>query len=613
MKIFQGYMGKILTVDLTKRQSHVEELNEEIARKFIGGKGLGAKILYDLLEPDIDPLSPENAIIFASGPLTATLAPSSARFTVVTKSPLTGIFLDSHVGGFFGVEMKRAGFDCLVVQGRAEVPTLLLVVEDAVEILDAKDLWGKGCFDTEARLKARFGKKFRVASIGPAGERLVRYACITVDLFRQAGRGGSGAVMGSKNLKAVAVRGEREITYADPAGFRESAKDASKIIREHAFTPLRRNYGTPVWVSPVNEAALLPTRNFQTGVFDRAEDISGETMRARIVTKNGACYNCPIACWKYSRIGLDDDEIKELVGPEYETIALLGSNCGVNSLESISQANLLCDDLGLDTISTGNVIGFAMECFEKGFIKKDDVGGEELRFGNADSMIEIIEDIAHRNGLGDTLAEGVKRAAEKIGKETEKFAVHVKGLEVPGYDPRGAFGMALAYATSDRGACHQRAWTVSAEIEGRLKPRYSSTGRASYVKHAQDNRALCFSLVLCDFMPLKRTHFTDLLNKAVGFDFTPEDYLKIGERIWNLTRLFNVREGITREDDTLPPRFMKESLLDGVAKGQRITKRILDEMLDEYYALRGWDENGIPTPERVDQLDLKHEYSILSI
>ena len=600
-----GYIGKILRVDLTERRISTEKLDAEIAKKFIGGKGLGAKILYDSLKLGTDPLSPENILIFASGPLTATLAPTSARWAVVTKSPLTNIFLDCQVGGYFGAAMKLAGFDCIIMEGKADSPVYLWVHDGNAEILNAGDLWGKGCFETENTLKKRLGESAHVASIGPAGENLVRYACISVDKYRQAGRGGAGAVMGSKNLKAVAVRSASyKIEYADPEGFREAAKKALKVIRENSFIPLRRKYGTPIWVAPVNKAALLPTRNFRTGVFEKAKNISGETMRDKIVVKDGTCYNCIIQCWKYTHVESGKYKVDELAGPEYESIALLGSDCGVGSIEAVAHASMLCDDLGLDTISTGNSIAFAMECYERGLLTADDTDGLELKFGNADAEIEMVKKIAYRKGLGNLLAEGVRRASKKIGDGSERFAMHVKGLEIPGYDPRGAFGMALAYATSDRGACHQRAWTVRAEIEGKLEPRFSTKGRARFVKETQDERAMCFSLVLCDFAPLEVKHFVELLNKATGFNFTVEDYLKTGERIWNLTRLFNVREGITRKDDTLPPRFMEEPLPEGVTKGQVVTKEMLDEMLDEYYALRGWDKNGVPTEEKLKELGL---------
>jgi len=296
--------------------------------------------------------------------------------------------------------------------------------------------------------------------------------------------------------------------------------------------------------------------------------------------------------------------VKELAGPEYETIVLMGSNCGVNSLEAIAYANLLCDDFGLDTISAGNTIAFAMECYEKGILNEKDTNGLKLRFGDVDAEVEMVKRIAHRKGLGNILAEGVQGASEKIGGGSKKFAMHVKGMEVPGYDPRGAFGMALAYATSDRGACHQRAWTVRAETQGKLTPIYSAEGRAKFVRETQDERAVCFSLVLCDFAPLEVDCFVKLLNKAAGFNFTAEEYLKTGERIWNITRLFNVREGVTRKDDDLPVRLMEEPLPDGVARGQVITEKMLDDMLNEYYALRGWDKNGIPTKEKLKELGL---------
>jgi len=600
-----GYVGKVLRINLTKRKTRVEKLDEEVARKFIGGKGLGAKILYDSLKPGIDPLSPENLLIFASGPLTATLAPTSGRWAVVTKSPLTKIFLDSQVGGYFGAAMKFAGFDCIITEGKADIPVYVWVHDENAEIRDAEDLWGKGCFKTEKMIKERLGENVRVASIGPAGENLVRYACITVDMYRQAGRGGAGAVMGSKKLKAVAIQSAgRKIKYADLEGFREATKKAFKIIEKNSFIPLRRKYGTPVWVAPVNEFAILPTRNFKTGVFEHADNISGETMRNKLFVKDGTCYNCPIRCWKYTQVKSKKYKVKELAGPEYETIVLMGSNCGVNSLEPIAYANLLCDDLGLDTISTGNTIAFAMECFEKGLITGKDANGLKLRFGNADVEIEMVKRIAHRKGLGNILAEGVGHASKKISGNSEKFAMHVKGMEIPGYDPRGAFGMALAYATSDRGACHQRAWTVRAEMESKLVPLYSTEGRAGFVKETQDERAMCFSLVLCDFAPLDVGSFVELLNEATGFNLTAEEYLKTGERIWNLTRLFNVREGLTRKDDDLPARFIEEPLSDGVAKGQVVTEKMLDKMLDDYYALREWDKRGIPTKEKLKELEL---------
>lgn len=589
-----SYTNKILDVNLTDKKIKTTNVDEKNAKKFVGGKGLGAKLLYDNLKKNVGPLSPENIIIFASGPLTATLSPSSARWCVVTKSPLTNIFLDSQVGGSFGVKMKKAGFDFIIVRGKSPSPVYLNVTDESCEIVDAENLWGKGCFYTEKTLKKELEKNISVASIGTAGEKLVRYACISIDLYRQAGRGGAGAVMGSKNLKAVAVSGNKNLEYASPDLFRENVKKAFKKVKEHHFTELRTKYGTPVWVNPVNEGGLLPTRNFQKGVFEHADEISGEKMKESIVVADESCPGCPIKCWKHSKS--ENNHSFEVVGPEYETIALVGSNNMIRSIKTIAHANQLCDDFGLDTISAGDVIAFASECSEKGLIK------EKIEFGDEEKLIELIKKIGKREDIGDMLAEGVKRVSEKIGGKD--FAMHVKGMEIPGYDPRGAFGMALAYATSDRGACHQRAWTVRAELNGDLKPAYSSEGRARFVKDAQDSNAMLFSLVLCDFMPLGAEDYVELLNSAAGFDFTLEDYMKTGERIWNLTRMFNVREGMTRKDDNLPKRFMNEPLPDGPAKGQKITKETLDRMLNEYYDLRDWDENGVPRKEKLEELGL---------
>jgi len=601
--VVYGYMGKNLQVDLAKREIKITDLNEEWARMFIGGKGLGAKLLYESVEPGLDPLAPENPLIFITGPLTATLAPTSGRWAVVTKSPHTGIFLDSQVGGHFGAQFKMAGFDCLTVRGKADAPVYLHIKDGQCRILDAQELWGKGVFETESILKKRYPRA-KVSSIGPAGENLVSYACISCDLYRQAGRGGAGAVMGSKNLKAVVVEGSYKVGYADPDGFAAKVKSLRKLISDHPAMMERREIGTPLWVDKANRAGFLPTRNFSSGVFELADEISGETMRRRIVVKNKACYGCPILCGKLSRVDEGKHQGIEVEGPEYETIALLGSNCGIGSIEAVAHANMLCDDLGMDTISTGNVIGFAMECYQKGLLK--DTDGLHLEFGDENALLAMIEKIARREGIGELFWGGVRKAAQAIGQGTEKFAIHVKGLELPGVDPRGAWGMALAYATSDRGGCHQRCWTPSAELAGALK-RFSTEGIAQFVKDTQDERAACFSLVLCDFAPFSVEDFVELLNLATGFDLTEAEYLAAGERIWNLTRMFNVREGMRRRDDTLPARLMEEPLPEGGAQGQVVTREALDRMLDEYYELRGWNEDGIPGEDKLRELGLRSE------
>lgn len=611
--MFYGYTGNILDIDLSSGSIKNLSLNKEDAKQFIGGKGLGAKILYDNLDKGVDPLGDENIIIFITGPLTGTSMPTSGRFTVVTKSPLTGLFLDSHVGGYFGPELKFAGYDAIIIRGVSEKPVYLSIFKGDVEIKDAKHLWGKTTSETTKIIRKELGdEKTRVAEIGPAGERLVRYAMINIDTYDQkerggqAGRGGAGAVMGSKNLKAIAIKADRDkktFEYADAEGFRRITKSVFKKVNENDFIKKKRRvYGTPVWIKPMSDLGILPTRNFQTGTFEGAEDISGERMRETIVVKDKSCYSCPISCGKHSKIKEGKYKGTELEGPEYELLALLGSNCYIGALDAVSKASFLVDDLGLDGISTGNVLGFAMECYERGLLTRDEVG--ELDFGKDEPYIDLIKKIAYRESIGDLFAEGVRIAAEEIGGDAEDFAMHVKGMEFPGYDPRGSFGMALAYATSDRGACHQRAWTVKAEIEGVLGKRFSIEGRASFVKEVQDERAVAYSLVVCDFAPLDVSDFVDMLNTATGFKYTAEEYLLAGERIWNLVRLFNVREGITREDDNLPKRIF-EPIKGGATDGIKLPEKMFNDMLDEYYELRGWDSNGIPSDETLRRLGLK--------
>ncbi|HIH97207.1 MAG TPA: aldehyde ferredoxin oxidoreductase family protein [Thermoplasmata archaeon] len=602
-----GYQGKLAFIDLSRDKCRIENLNERDAKRFIGGKGLGLKILWDQTPAHLDPFDPTNPLIFVTGPLTGTLCPTSGRFAVCTKSPQTGIGLDSQVGGYFGPEIKKAGFDVIIIQGKSENPVYLFIDEGQTEIKDGMWLWGKSTSKTVKALREKHSdQKLRVASIGIAGENLVKYACINVDSHEQkqrggqAGRGGAGAVMGSKNLKAVAVRGSKRVTYADERRFKDAVKVANKKISTDSFIPKRRNIGTPIWINPMSELGILPTKNFQHATFPLAEQISGERMKETIVRSNKSCFNCPIQCGKQSEVNYKGERI-ELEGPEYELLALMGSNCGIGSLAAVSKGALMADELGLDGISSGNVIGFAMEAAEKGLISKAE--SKDLRFGNEDAFLKMIEKIAKREGIGDLLAEGVKKAAKTLGGGSERFAMEVKGMEMPGYEPRGSWGMALAYATSDRGACHQRVWTVRAETEGKLGERFSTLGRARFVKEGQDERSAAYSLVVCDFAPLGVNDFVGMLNSATGFDLEEGEYLLAGERIWNLARMYAVREGISRKDDYMPKR-LEEPLPDGPTKGKRISKVAFDSMLDEYYKLRGWSREGIPTSSKLRELDL---------
>ena len=599
-----GYAGKILTIDLEYQSYKVEKTDLKLAEQFIGAKGLGAKLLFDRLPAKTEPLSKENILMFTTGPLTGTSAQTSGRGTVVTKSPQTGLFLDSHFGGFFAAEMKRAGWDIIIFTKQSEKPVYVTIKDDDIKFKDAKKIWGKECLKTHNWLLENEGK-IKTAVIGPAGENLVRFSAITVDGHRHAGRGGSGAVMGSKKLKAVIISGSGKTSLHDPDAFRKTSQDVLRKIKENDFVPLRRKYGTPYWVQLINTEGFIPTRNYQEGFFEHGESINAETMQKSIVDGSGACYNCVIACWNKSSIKKEPHKGVSLIGPEYETIALMGSNLGMNSIEDVAYLNERCNELGMDTISLGGVLGFAIEAFRQNVITKTQLKGLTLDWGKTEELGKLISDIAYRKGeIGNILGEGVKIAAEKLGNDVDKFAVHVKGLEIPGYDPRGTFGMGLAYATSDRGACHQRAWTVKPELYDPELERFSFEKKASIVKEVQDERAVFFSLVLCDFAPISEEDCVDMLNFATGFSHTVESYLKAGERIWNLTRLFNLREGLDTSEDTLPPRIFNESFTKGPAKDIILDMREFHKSLQQYYNLRGWDDKGIPRSDKLRELGL---------
>lgn len=597
-----GYTGKMLIINLKKQKISIEKTNLIDANLFIGAKGLGAKYLIDNLPTGTDPLSSDNILIFTTGPLTGTRAQTSGRGTVVTKSPLTGLFLDSHFGGIFANEMKKAGWDFIIFKDFSKKPIYLTIKDDKVEFKDASDIWGFECLQTHDWLQENEGK-MKTAVIGPAGENLVRISCITIDGHRHAGRGGTGAVMGSKNLKAVALSGTNKISLHDEDGFNKTANEVLKKIAGNSFVPVRRKYGTPYWVKPINDEGFLPTRNYSEGYFEHGKEINAETMQERIVDGGGACYNCVIACWNKSSVKQGQFKGTKLIGPEYETIALMGSNLGLKSIEDVAYVCDRCNELGMDTISMGGILGFAIEAYNKKIISKKDINGIEIGWGKPFEITKLMEDIAHRGTIiAKLLGEGVKTAAEKL--KAESFAVHCKGMDIPGYDPRGTFGMGLAYATSDRGGCHQRAWTVRAELDYPDLERFSFDKKAGIVKNVQDERAAFFSLVLCDFAPILEIDCVEMWNLATGFHHTVESYLKCGERIWNIIRLFNLREGLKPGSDELPPRFFNEPFTKGPAKNVVLTKDGFEKSLKEYYNLRGWDEKGLPTKKKLEELGL---------
>ena len=608
-----GYTGKILNIDLNLKSIYHSRLEIESAKKFIGAKGLGAKLLFDMLPKNTDPLSEENILMFTTGPLTGTSVQTSGRGTVITKSPQTGLFLDSHFGGIFAAEMKKAGWDIIMLKGKSKNPIYIKINNDKIDFLDASVIWGKECKFVHNWLQKKHGR-VKTAVIGPAGENLVKFSSITIDGHRHAGRGGSGAVMGSKNLKAIALAGNNKISIYNPKEFNQKSKEVLKKIQENDFVPIRRKFGTPFWVKLVNDEGLLPTRNYQEGYFENGNKLNAATMQRNIVDSSGACYNCVIACWNKSSIKKGIFKGVSLVGPEYETIALMGSNLGINTIEEVAYLNERCNELGMDTISLGGVLGFAIEAYENKILTKDDLQEIELGWGKTKEIAKLIDIIAKRSTkLGNILAEGVQIASNKIGKGVEKYAVHVKGLEIPGYDPRGAFGMGLAYATSDRGGCHQRAWTVKAELNDPELDRFSFEKKAKIIKEIQDERASFFSLVLCDFAPISEEDCVDLLNLATGFNFTVESYLKAGERIWNLIRIFNLREGLKPNGDKLPTRFFTKSFTKGPAKTKVLSKDEFKKSLNEYYKYRKWDVNGKPTREKIKELDLDKYLKLIDI
>ncbi|MFX0150762.1 MAG: aldehyde ferredoxin oxidoreductase family protein [Candidatus Hodarchaeota archaeon] len=593
-------MGKYLDVNLSKDKISEYSIDMTLAEQYIGGKGLGAKILYDTLTSGVDPLSADNLLLFMTGPLSGTSVQTSGRWCIVTKSPHTGIYLDSQIGGKFGHRLKRSGFDFIIVRGSAETPCYLEVSSDGVTLHPASDLWGKGTYKTEEILKSRH-KGFEIASIGPAGENLVTYASIMTDRTHMAGRGGTGAIMGSKKLKAIAVNGSRKIESTDEDKFRALTRAFAKKVRENPGVKRRHEIGTVMWVKMANDAGFLPTRNFQSGVFEGADAISGERMRDEFVVGHTACYRCAIACGKTIHFEKGKYAGLEVDGPEYETSALMGASCGINDLGAIAKSNQICDDLGLDTITAGGTIAFAMECSEKGVLNQKDI--KNLEFGNADALHKMLHFITQRQGVGELFSKGSLVAAKEIGHNSTDFAIQVKNLELAGVEPRGSFGMALAYSTADRGGCHQRCWTPGAELSGVLT-RFSMKGVPKFIKETQDERAACFSLVLCDFLPFDVPEIVEMLNIATGFSYTPESYLMIGERIWNLIRMFNIREGMGVKYDVLPARFFQEDAPEGDPKGQKIILKDFEKARAEYYGLRGWDTEGIPSKEKLESLGL---------
>ena len=604
-----GWTGKLLRVNLTTGTHGVEDVPESWQREYVGGRGLAARYLYEEMDPKADALGPDNKLILATGPLTGTSAPTGARYMVVTKGPLTGAITTSNSGGHWGPALKYAGYDLVILEGRSPKPVYLYIEDDRIELRDAAPYWGKLTSETEDGIRAELGRQdLRICGIGPAGEKLVRFACIINDKHRAAGRSGVGAVMGSKNLKAIAVRGTKGVPLADPAAYFPALWAALKALAGSAGRQGLSELGTIPTIDLTNEFGGLPTRNFLEGQFEHAEDLNGNTLKDTRLINTKACFACTIACGRVTQ--LSDGSGKYLVnthprnwklageGPEYENAWALGADCGVGDLDAVIKANFLCNDLGMDPISMGATLAAAMEMFEKGILTEDTIG-MPLPFGSGDALIRMTEATGYREGFGDSLAEGSRVMTEKYGHP--EFFMGVKGQEFPAYDPRGFQGMGVAYATCNRGACHLRAWTPGVETSGAMPP-HAHEGKGTWVANEQNTTTVHDATGMCLFVGaggLTMAGIRPMLCAATGVDWTEEELQQAGERIWNLERMWNLKAGLTGADDNLPQRLLKDAHKAGPSKGIVVH---LDEMLEEYYAARGWSGEGVPPAAKLAEL-----------
>lgn len=606
MAVERGYVGRILDVDLTRGTSRAIPLEADLATRFLGGRGLAAHLLFEHLPPGVDPLGPDNLLLFASGPLNGTLIPGSNRIVVAAKSPLTDCYAASVAGRDFAAILKYAGCDVLMVRGQAPAPCYLLVADGEVVVRPAGPLWGALTGPAIEALRREVNDPgASVACIGPAGEHRVRYAAVIVD-GHAAGRCGLGAVMGAKRVKAVVASGRRGVRVADPRAFLALCREIYPQVMQNPATRNFSETGTAGVVEKASFFGVLPTRNFRQGTFDGVKGIEGGTLINHYKVRDQACLGCPVACVKVTRVRRGEYAGSWSEGPEYETLYALGSTCGNGDLPSIIHADHLCDQLGLDTMSAGASLAFAMECAERGLLSRADLDGLDLSFGNHRAMVEALRKIATREGAGDFLAEGSRRMARRIGRGSEAFAMHVKGLELGGYDPRGLQGEGLCMATSERGGCHHfGGYLVYAETSGQVDNR-ATTGKAVLARQARMRTILNDSITHCSFLASSPALGLDVLARALrlatGLDFTAQHLETVGRRVMTLERCFNAREGLTQADDTLPPRLLAEPLPDGPNRGE---VNRLHEMLGEFYAVCGWDPaTGVPTRATLEALGL---------
>jgi len=611
---YYGYVGKIARINLTEEKISFESLDLNMASKFIGASGFAIRFLIDEIDPTIDPFSPENKLIIMTGALTGTIVPGANKFAVAAKSPLTMGYGEAHAGGFWGVELKRAGYDGLIIEGRAEKPVYIYIKDNLIEIRNAVNLWGKSTSKTDEIIKdIHKDREVRVFSIGIGGENLVRYACIVTE-ERIAGRTGMGAVMGSKNLKAIAVRGSGRIGIKNYDRVRMLVKRLYPTIMSYPPSQIRALYGTNGEMPIFYEYGDVPIKNFSLGKWDGIKKISGKAIVEKMLKRHRACFNCPVHCWKEVEVEIEGMGKIVTKSPEYETATSLGSNLLIDNPEAIVYMSYLCNEYGIDTISTGVTIAWAMEAFEKGALTEEDTGGIELRWGDYNTVIKLIEMIAYRKGFGNILAEGCRLASKLIDKGSEEYAMHVKGVEVPMHDPRAFKGLGLQYATSNRGADHLYGFFVRIEQGERMPDlkiyervdRFKDEGKGWMVAVREDWDEIVDSMGLCKFVLIYPGHVAGFYSLVTGISKTVRDLLKDGERIFNLKRLFNIACGIGRKDDVLPKRFLKEAFSEGGAKGQVVN---LDKMLREYYEYRDWDEDGKPSRRKIEELGI---FDILS-
>jgi len=623
MIMLNGYAGKNLKINVSSGECRVENTAPELAEKYLGGRGFVARLLYDGLEPGTDPLGEKNMVVVATGPLSGHLLPGSGKTHFGSLSPATGGYGDSNLGGHFGPALKYAGYDYMVIEGAAPKLSAIVIDNDQIRIVEYEELQGKGAIEAEKELKARLGEDYQIITIGPAGENKVVFSCISHDFGRQAGRCGIAAVMGSKNIKAVAVRGTKSIPVYNPAGAQKKGEEMYRVCFSKPGFKTWTPYGTASLTDWANEVGVFPTRNFQSSYAEFHKQINGQAIRDRLLVTEKGCFCCPTPCGKYgyAKTSVGNAYVE---GPEYESIATLGGSCCLETIEEVAYANYVCDQLGLDTISAGVVASFALECFEKGVISANDVG-KGISFGSLEDVVYLFEKIASRDGIGAVLAEGVRHAAGVFGQHSDHYAIQVKGLEWSGYECRNAPGMMLSYMTADVGAHHNRSWAlgfdisqsdadvsalISAGTSGEL-PLSSPEGKVDHVISMQHSRPLFDALGICRLQTMEigfeTAHYEDVYELITGRKLSWPEMLEISERIWHLTRQFNAKhiDGFGRSADFPPRRLMEDPVTTGPNKGRFLKREILDKLLSEYYEKRGWDQNGIPTAETLERFGLE--------